>query len=363
MGAEHAAPALESRSLGNQEGPRHQSLAVTLQNAVLRAAGEGPTGGGAAIARIMPQARADNTWRSVTTYWKKWCCFCEVDGISELDGEESSLLRYLGWLFDTKAVSGSSVRNYTSAVCTGHTRVGLSLSLTPLLQLALAAYINADANRKTLLDPALSKERRAFPSTVARQIFRAAMSAASSDLKFIRNATAVLVNLVFFCRGEAGASLLMENIAVSEESVLVAIALRKNQSRVAHTLAYSRNSDFETSLIDLVRRYDSMRRSNRSASKYYWILPGEKHSTSASAITKWLHSCLNKINVQPPPQVSWSSHSLRMAATSECAAIHVEEYRILIWGDWGSARTFRETYLDGRVKACEDSRIFFGHLL
>ena len=344
------------------DNPR-QSLAKALQTSVLKAAGEGPAGGGAAIARLMPRARANNTWRSSSVYWSKWCTFCELDGIDEMTGDESSLLRYLGWLFETNTISGGSVRNYISAICTSHTRQGLTLALTPLLQLALSAFINADFDRKVLLDPELAKERRALPATVARRILDAALDTPLSEMVFIRNATAVMVNLVFFSRGEAGASLLTENISVSANSIDLAIALRKNQSRVAHTLKYQRNPSFSTSVIDLVRRYNTVRRSAQAKSKYYCALPGQRHDFSANQITRWLRFCLQRVHVEPPPQVSWSSHSLRMAAASECAAIHVEEYRILKWGDWGSPRTFRGTYLDGRVKACQDSLFFFGHLL
>lgn len=50
----YTAPALKRRSLGDQGGDHRQSLAGAFQIAVLRAAGEGPTGGDAAIALIMP---------------------------------------------------------------------------------------------------------------------------------------------------------------------------------------------------------------------------------------------------------------------------------------------------------------------
>ena len=354
---------MEGGALGDSPRPQRHSLAVALQNSVLQAAGKGHSGGGATIASLMPQARADNTWRSSDVYWMKWQTFCKIDGMQEFTGDEGALLRYLGWLYDTNTIAGASVRNYMSAICTGHTRSGLPLALTPLLQLALSAYINADWDRKALADPTVTKERRALPSSVARKILDAALAAADGEIEFIRNASAVLVNLIFFARGEAGASLLPENIKVVKNSISLAIALRKNQSRVAHTLEYERNTDFGTSVIDLLLRYDRIRRSYRSGSKYYWALPGKRHDSSASRVSLWLHMCLRKVNTAPPPQVSWTSHSLRMSAASECAAIHVAEYRILIWGDWGSARTFRETYLDGRVKECEDSHFFFGHLL
>lgn len=39
------------------------------------------------------------------------------------------------------------------------------------------------------------------------------------------------------------------------------------------------------------------------------------------------------LHVAPPPGVKYSSHSLRMAVGSKCAAIGVQEYQMLVWGD------------------------------
>ena len=189
------------------------------------------------------------------------------------------------------------------------------------------------------------------------------MEAPDDDLEFIRAATSVLVSLAFFEHGEAASKLTTENIQVSYNSIHLAVTLRKGKTRVAHTLTYKRNPNFKTSLIDLVLRYNKLRRSTATISNYYWALPGNRHTPTARHITMWLQFCLQRINVQPTPQVVWSSHSLRQAAASESAAIGVQEYRIVSWGDWTSARTFRESYLDGRVQACEDSYFFFGHLL
>lgn len=342
--------------------PAKESLATTLQNSVLKIAGAGHTNAGNTISQLMPLSRAANTWRTKETLWKKWLDFCNDERINPLSGNEGTLLLYLGWLFDNGSVSGSSVRQYLSAVTTAHVRIGVELSLTPLLQLAVTAYQQGDLNRKALEDPGILKERRALPSTVARRICNAALEAADTELKFIRAAAAILVSYVFFERGEAGSALLMDNISVTHSSLDIAVALRKGKSRVAHTLSYRRNPHYQQSVIDLVLKYDRLRRSTTSRSNYYWALPGSRHTPSARYITSWLNLCLKRVNIQPPPQVIWSSHSLRMGAASEAAALGIQEYRILKWGDWSSARTFRESYFDGRVQACDDSKFFFGHL-
>ena len=163
----------------------------------------------------MPLERSANTWRTKNTLWKKWLDFAKADKIDPLSGSEASLLRYLGWLYEDNSVSGRSVCQYLSAVTTSHVRIGIELSLSPLVQMAVAAYKQANLDRKELLDPDSKKGRRALPSTVARSIFNASMEAQDSDIGFIRSATAVLVSFDFFERGEAGSALLLENIHVN----------------------------------------------------------------------------------------------------------------------------------------------------
>ena len=101
---------------------------------------------------------------------------------------------------------------------------------------------------------------------------------------------------------------------------------------MAHTLSYAGLSPDKPSLINLVQLYDRFRRSARSTSRYYWALPGQRLTPSSASISRWLQACFFYAGVTPPPQVSWSSHSLRVEAASECAAIGVPSYRISIWG-------------------------------
>lgn len=123
---------MEVRNLVDSAISADHTLAATLQRSVLAATGDGPSNRVTTIASLMPKARASNTSRSNELLWKKWMLFCSTDDVDPLSGSESSLLRYLGWLYDTNTVSGSSVRNYVSAVVTSDTRLGKPLSLSPL---------------------------------------------------------------------------------------------------------------------------------------------------------------------------------------------------------------------------------------
>lgn len=354
------ATSLEDRSMGNIADT---SLAECLRRSTLAAAGLGNTTGGARIASIMHKSRAPNTWRSKQIVWKKWVLFCTADGIDPLSGSESSLLRYLGWLLDDNKVAGGSVRSYLSGVITSHNRLGVPLKLTDRLQLAIDAYQREDSDRKLLANPDGAKERRALPSSIARRIFQLGLSLPDSEIELIRSCTAILTSMVFFERGEAGISLRLTNIRVTPQAIDIAVVLRKNQLRVPHTLSYQRNTAFPDSLIDLALRYDSLRRSLNSTSQYYWALPRLRLTPTARTMNVWLTTVLQRLNLSPPPGVTYSSHSLRMAAGSESAAIGVQEYRILTWGDWKDARTFRDHYMDARIQATVDSYFFFGHLL
>lgn len=160
---------------------------------------------------------------------------------------------------------------------------------------------------------------------------------------------------------EAGAAPRMDNIRVSERSIDLSIALRKNRSWVAHTLSYGRLSPDKPSLIDFVFRYDRYQRNTLSKSRYYWALPSHRLTPSSAGISRWLQACLSDAGVTPLPQVSWSSHSLRMGAASEYPAIGVLSYRIRIsrvgvsLPQWKNP-TSTLAYSRARVPS------FFGHL-
>lgn len=87
------------------------SLSRTLQEFFLCRAGIRPAGGGPTIANFIPLYRSDNNWSSNEILSKKATTFCAEDGMNPLSGNESSLLRCLGWLYDEGRVSGNSISN------------------------------------------------------------------------------------------------------------------------------------------------------------------------------------------------------------------------------------------------------------
>lgn len=316
------------------------------------------------MANLIAQARAPSTWTSAQSHWKKWLTFCQADRIEPLAGDPPALLRYLGWLHTETTISASSVRNYVSAVITAHARLEIEIPYTPMLQLALGAFQKADIARKATIDPTTLHERRGLPASIARSIFDAALHSPPTAVEFVRNAAAVITSYMFFERGEASSALELDNIRVTPSSVQVAITLRKAQGPVAHTLSYNRLGENHASPIDLLVRYDTWRRSAATSSKYFWALPGHRLRPAARLTTTWLDRCLSHLKISPPPQVSWSSHSLRIGAASESASINVPLYRIRVWGDWSpTSQTFETHYLDARVLPSGDSYFFFGHLL
>lgn len=123
--------------------------------------------------------------------------------------------------------------------------------------------------RKAPENPELSKDRRSLPGTVESSIVRAAVSTASDNLELLGLSCTVLTSYVLFERGEAGASLFLSNISVSQKYIYISIALRNNRSRVAHTLPYAPNPAFSDSLINMLLVYDRFRLSISSTSKFY----------------------------------------------------------------------------------------------
>lgn len=157
-------------------------------------------------------------------------------------------------------------------------------------------------HKKKKRNPELLKERRALPSSEACSILRSTVNTPDTEIKFWRAASAVLVSYVFFEHGEAGASLLLPNIWIRTGAIDIAIALIKCGSGMAQTLLYMQHKAYSDSLIDVLLRYDRIRRSNRLTSRYYWSFLGLCFTPTARTFFGWLQLCLDTIKVSPPQQ-------------------------------------------------------------
>lgn len=133
--------------------------------------------------------------------------------------------------------------------------------------MALDAYQAEDTDRNMLENTEPAKERRALPSSIARQILRLGLSLQDSELRLICGTTAILKSLFFFESVDAGTSLRLINIRVLSHAIKIGVELRKNQTAVPHTLFYSRNQAFPLSLNDLSLRRESLRHSLTSLSQ------------------------------------------------------------------------------------------------
>ena len=194
-------------------------------------------------------------------------------------------------------------------------------TIHPLIYLAIAGHRAAHDRRRLEQDPNVVHERRAIPAAVVRRILSTGLKAPPSVTLFLRNASAVVICFIFFARGEAGAALDISYIEVTQDAISIAVALRKNRSRVANTLSYPRADSPLGGPVQLLQRYDSYRRQLSTKSRYYSSLPSASHrfKSSSGLITEFLQACLSCLHIFPSPQVRWTLHSLHIGAASECA--------------------------------------------
>lgn len=73
-------------------------------------------------------------------------------------------------------MSGSSICKFHSSVLTAHKRVAIRLNITPLLQLAAAAYKKADIERSVFSNPDFGMAWQALRISVARCILSTALA-------------------------------------------------------------------------------------------------------------------------------------------------------------------------------------------
>lgn len=91
---------------------------------------------------------------------------------------------------------------------------------------------------------------------------------------------------------------------------------------------------------------------------FFWDLPGIRFFTRARILSICITTTLSTLKIKPSPQDTWSPDSLRIGATSQCAAAGVQEYRIFVQGDLSAGPTFQELYFDGGMQPCDDSFFF-----
>ena len=183
---------------------------------------------------------------------------------------------------------------------------------------------------------------------------------------------AVVVNYIYFCRGECGVSMRTSDIAVHDGYITLFLATVKGRSaKAAHQLPLLQISSTAIPMVaDLLQQYLQGRQQlavvgRTSVPDALWALhPGESPASwTAATLSSWLSTACALVHHLPPPGFKWTSHSLRKGAASAANAINVVLPKIRYMGGWATDSNVVLDYIDPTMAPSPAARVFFGHLL
>jgi hypothetical protein len=194
----------------------------------------------------------------------------------------------------------------------------------------------------------------------------------SPSLLHFRAMLAVIVNYIYFCRGDCGVSMLAQDLAVHDN--YITLFLRKVKGRAAHSPHQLPLLQIPTSALPsvaiLLTRFLQGRQQLaslgcRPVPAALWALhPGEASSTwNAATLSEWLAVSCALVHHSPPPGFKWTSHSLRKGAASAANSINVVLTKIRYMGGWAKDSNVVHDYIDPTTAPSHAARVFFGHLL
>lgn len=302
--------------------------------------------------------------------------FCDEESLLPLDVTPVHVARYLAWLGLRGTVAAASLQPYLSAI----NRLLKDHGKPPVALGPLVADVRAGlGNSQVPLSPAPA--RIPLPAPVALDILVEAESVLSTTSWFspqdpaVRRAralVAVLVNYIFFCRGECGVSLRSSDISVHDG--FLTLLLRKVKGRAAfpeHRLPLLQISTAAIPRIAAVFTQFVQGRLLLAARNGYpvpsslWALhPSDLCATwSAATLTTWLSEACAVTGHRPPPGFTWTSHSLRKGAASAANAINVVLPKIRYMGGWARDSDVVLDYIDPTMAPTPAALLFFGHML
>jgi hypothetical protein len=317
------------------------------------------------------QQRSYDTYASTLSGFMQ---FCREQHVAPLAATPVHIARYVAWLGLHGTVAASSLQPYLSAI----NRFLRDHGAPPVALGPLVSDVRAGlGNSQVAVAP--SVPRIPLPAPVALAILEHAARLSvtwtlppSPSLLHFRAMLAVLVNYIYFCRGECGVSMRSGDISVHDGYITLFLAKVKGRSaKAAHQLPLLQIPATAIPMMAaLLTKYIQGRLLLASTGRHpvpaaLWALhPGESPASwTASTLSDWLAVSCSLVNHMPPPGFKWTSHSLRKGAASAANSINVVLTKIRYMGGWAKDSNVVHDYIDPTMAPSPAARVFFGHLL
>ena len=319
---------------------------------------------------LLASQLAPSSYKTYATGVASFFEFCSETGDEPLEATAVDIVRYLAWLARRGTVAGTSLQPYLSAINKYFSdHLVEPVALGPLVAAAKAGY---KQNQVVLVE---NKKRVYLPAAVAFSVLRWAerlLAQPVAPLPELRAAAAVLVNYVFFNRGNTGALARTEDLAVDASAVVL---LKRNAKGMRGVLAdrlpvvQVPAAAHNGRLAAVVSGYLAARAAacssvSRPVPVQLWGLPGEDTTSwCASTVTDWLRTCVAAVQAAPPSGFDWTSHSLRSGPASAASAAGVPLPKIRHFGGWSTnSYVVERDYIDPGCLCDAAAMFFFGWL-
>ena len=316
----------------------------------------------------MIAGRRTTTWEQYGGKFERFIDYCTnvqasvgLPPLSFLPALPSTVLGYLGYLSEEGRVHAASLQPYLSAINAAHADCGLDKpALGHLVGQARKGFgeLEGDAHPDRHL-------RKPVPSQVIWDIMLAGLAAPEGDLLTLRASTCVVLQFMFFNRGDTGHRAIWSDICLDQYGLHLRERTKSLPRIEPATLTIPwPASCVETSPHALFQRYRSaMQAYSPTPDSLLWQLPSERgRPLRENQVSIWLADMLTAVHAQPPPGVLWSMHSLRSGGATAALAIGADIATIARWGLWRSLASV-DAYLNPLERMSHASAVFFQHLL
>ena len=323
-----------------------------------------------AAADLLVSSLSPGTYSSYGSKFLRFVQFCASQNICPLPTTTASVVAYAVHLAHEGRVKAASAQPYFSAINRVHLDV-FPDRLPPARDSHVLAAVRRGWERaQVALGPA--NVRMPFPAQVMLNILQFGLSV-PSEVSHLRMCAAVVFDYISFVRSKTGMMLPASHVHLDVAALTLSYRPATLKTDIVHSES-SRPVRIDLAgmpaVAELLSRFatlaDAAWQSAPPAVARQWFfqLPGDPLPFKPALMNSLLADACAHVQAAPPAGHSWSSHSSRISAATNAAAIGVPLERIEFMGSWSPGSvSLRRSYIDPTVAPSPAAMFFFGWLL
>lgn len=323
-----------------------------------------------AAAKLLVSSLSPGTYNSYGSKFLRFVQFCASQRVCPLPASTASVVAYAVHLAHEGRIQASSAQPYFSAINRVHLDV-FPDRLPPARDSHVLAAVRRGWERaQVALCPA--NVRMPFPAQVVFDILQFGLSR-PSEVSHLRMCAAVVFDYITFVRSKTGVLLPASSVHLDVAALTLSYRPATLKTAIVHDES-SRPVCIDLAgmpaVADLLSRFatlaDAAWQSAAPAVARCWFfqLPGDSLPFKPTIMSSLLADACACVQAAPPAGHTWSSHSSRISAATNAAAIGVPLARVEFMGSWSPGSVaLRRSYIDPTVAPSPAALYFFGWLL